>query len=445
MQTSKLLATMLFLLGACASDHKTTPDAPGAPTPTSFKLRIENVAPWTVLKSGSAGTQALASGDSIDIAFTAGTKQYVSFAAMLGESNDWFFAPGPAGIALYDSAGNPVSGDVTSQVALWNAGTEIDQEPAVGDATGPNQPSPDYGAPDPDPTVRQLGQIVTLSDGSTFTLPAIDQMIKATLIPGANRTFTLHIVNVSTATTLVTSRGARAIHISPAVWALHIAPGPLFTPGQVDRGQGLELVAESGRVAMLTSAVHELTGWATPISPGVYAVHRDPEPLYALGVADRGDGLEQLAEAGDNTVLSASTARAAVSAIGAFDMPVGAAAKAPAIPGGAFEISVSGVPGDRISFASMFGMSDDWFFASAPEGIALFDADGTAVNGEVTDQIRIYDAGTEIDEELAIGPDTGPQQAMPDQGAADPIRLVREANYPVAASSHLRVTLVPQQ
>ena len=364
---------------------------------------------------------------------------------MFGESNDWFFAPGPSGIALYDADGNPVSGDVTSQVSLWNAGTEIDQEPAVGDSTGPKQPAPDYGAPDPDPTVRQLAQNVTLSDGSTFALPDIAAMIKVTLTPGANGQFTLTIANVSTATTLVTSQGARGIHISPAVWALHTAPAPLFTPGSADRAQGLELVAESGRGAMLAAQLEELTGWATPISPGVFVVHTDPEPLYALGLADAGKGLEQLAESGNNTVLGGAMAHVAGMNGGMFDVPVGATAKAAAKPGDAFELTVQGLPGDHVSFASMFGFSDDWFFATKPEGIALFDDLGNPVSGEVTEDVGIYDAGTEVDEEPAIGADTGPQQAMPDQGAVDPVHQVREAAYAVPASAHLRVTLTPQK
>jgi hypothetical protein len=328
-------------------------------------------------------------------------------------------------------------------VSLWNAGTEIDQEPAVGDATGPMQSAPDFGAADPDPTVREIGSVATLSDGTAFALPAIDQMIRVTLTPGANRMFTLHVENVSTATTLVTSAGARAIHISPAVWAMHTALAPLFTPGQADRAQGLELVAESGRGAMLAGELRALTGWATPISPGVFAVHSEAEPLYALGLADRGEGLEVLAESGNNTVLS-SGQRAAVSDIGAFDTPVAATAKAAAKPGDAYEIQISGNPGEAVSFATMFGMSDDWFFATNPDGIALFDADGNPRSGEVTEDVGIYDAGTELDEEPAIGADTGPQQAAPDQGPADPIHLVREADYSVPASAHLRVTLTPQ-
>jgi hypothetical protein len=451
-----LIAATLFSFAACASDSDDMMDDP-MPTPTAFKLRIENIAPWTVLKSGVQATKtngttgALAMGQAYEISFTAGKNQRISFASMLGESNDWFFAPGPQGIALYDAQGNPVSGDVTGQVSLWNAGTEIDQEPGVGDAVGPNQSAPDFGAPDPDATVRELGTQVTLTSGAQFSLPAIASMIKVTLVPGANRQFTLRIENVSTAATLVTSAGSRDIHVSPPVWALHIAPAPLFTPGEADRSQGLELVAESGRFPMLQSSLRALTGWPTPISPGVYAVHDRAEPLYSLGLLDRGQGLERLAEDGNNSVLADAMIGVAAGGMladaGAFEIPVGAASRAPALPGQAFELAVQGLPGDRVSFATMFGMSDDWFFATKPDGIALFDPWGMPVDGDVSGDIAIYDAGTEIDQEPAIGPDTGPQQAAPNTGALDPVRLVREvpaSSYGVPASAHLKVTLIPQ-
>ncbi len=452
---NKLIAATLLSFAACATDSDD--EMMQDPTPTTFKVRVENIAPWTVLKSGVQATKtngttgALAMGQAYEISFTAGKSQRVSFAAMFGESNDWFFAPGPEGIALYDAQGNPVSGDVTSYVSLWDAGTEIDQEPAVGDAVGPRQPAPDFGAPDPNNTVRELYGQVTLTDGSKFTLPAVSSMIRVTLTPGANRQFTLRIENVSTANTLMTSIGGRDIHVSPPVWALHIAPAPIFMPGQADRAQGLELVAESGRFPTLQSSLYALTGWPTPISPGVYAIHDGSEPLYGLGLVDRGQGLERLAEDGNNSVLAESMIGVAAGGMladaGAFEVPVDLDMRAPARPGQAYEIDVSALPGDHLSFATMFGMSDDWFFATKPEGIALFDAWDMPTSGDVTERIAIYDAGTEVDQEPAIGPDTGPQQAAPNTGAVDPIRLVREvapSTYGVPASAHLKVTLIPE-
>ena len=40
---------------------------------------------------------------------------------MMGQSNDWFYAPAEAGIELF-KAGKAISGDITSQLFLWDAG-----------------------------------------------------------------------------------------------------------------------------------------------------------------------------------------------------------------------------------------------------------------------------------------------------------------------------------
>lgn len=429
--------------------------APGPSTASaSFKLRIENVAPWSVLKSGvvsvpvgAAAAGAIGAGGAYQFEITAGKKQSLSFVSMFGESNDWFFAPGPDGIPLYDSAGKPISGDVTSQIMLWNAGTEIDQEPAVGDATGPKQSSPDFGAADPDPKVRMLSSTVSLTAGGTFTLPAIASMIRVTLTPRGDTRFMVRVENVSTSTTLVTSAGSREIHLAPLVWALHTASGPFFTPGSPDRGLGLEYEAEAGRFIPLGGAMENLSGVPTPVSPGVWLVHGRGEPLFSLGVADRGMGIERIAESGNPGPLSdALKAKppTGTSAQGVFDTPVGATSAGAAAPGKAYEITFSAKPGERFSFATMFGMSNDWFFGTPADGLRLFELDGSPRIGDVTSEIMLFDAGTELDQELAIGSDVGPQQSSADQGTADPIkqvRLVPSERYPFPASAHLRVTL----
>jgi hypothetical protein len=454
MKKIAIALSMTAFAGACADDApvEESPDAGTDVVTQDFTIRIENIAPWTVLKSGLQNVKVVPSagplgpGEAWDITFTAGKGQKLSFAAMLGESNDWFFGPGPDGIDLYDEAGAPVTGDVTSQVALWDAGTEIDQEPFVGSFTGPKQTAPDQGDPDPVATVRELPIDITLSDGSTFTRPAMDEMLEVTLTPGANRQFTLRVRNVSTDATLVTSAGARSVHVSPVVWALHTASGPFFTTDYADRGQGLELVAESGRGATLSATMAALSGAATPISRGVWALHDHGMPLFETGLADRELGLERQAEDGNPADLAAAMSAAEVVDSGIFDTPVGATMPGAARPGSAYEIHVTASPGDRLSFTTMFGMSDDWFFATEPHGIALFDGD-EPVDRDVSDEIAIYDVGSEVDQELAIGPDTGPQQPAPNSGAADPIdqvRTVAPARYGTPASQHLRVTIAPE-
>jgi len=430
---------------ACEGNDTNTAE----PMPRTFTLQVDNVAPWTVLKSG---TQAMktsgmagpaASGEAYEVSFTAGKGQALSFVTMLGESNDWFFAPGPAGVMLYDAAGMPVSGDVTAQIGLWDSGTELNQEPAVGLDTGPQQMMPTQGAADPDPTVRPIGGSIMLADGTPFAVPTVAQMIKASLVHQGGQTFTLRIENVSMPTTLHTSQGDRSIHVSPLLWVLHgpTGAGPLFSPGAVDRGQGLEAIAEAGNTAPLALVMTELGGTATPISPLVAVVHATGEPFFSVGQPDRAMGLEQVAEEGNPAVLSATVAGSVV-----VSMPVGMMAAGPALPGQGYQLTVTAKPGDRLSFVTMYGVSNDWFFATPPGGLPLFSADDMPTSGDVTSMISLYDAGTELDEEPGIGPNTGPQQLMPGQGPPDPIPQVREVTameYGRPASAHLRVTLTP--
>jgi hypothetical protein len=417
----------------------------------NLRVRVENVAPWTLLKSAALAEHADGStgpagpGQAFEIRLTAGKQQALSFAAMLGESNDWFFAPGPEGIALFDEQGNPRSGDVTSEVALWDAGTEVDQEPAVGPDTAPQQAAPDQGAPDPDPAVSVLSGQVELSDGTSFALPAVEEMVRVTLTPGADGEFVLRIENVSTEDTLQTSQGDCAIHVSPLAWALHMMPAPLFEEGEPDRGLGLERIAEEGNPAPLAESLEELTGFATPISPGVFVVHGEGEPIYTIGQPDRDQGLERIAEDGNAMPLGEALAESppeGASQTGVFDTAVGASMPGPALPGQAFEFEIDAREGDRLSFAAMYGMSNDWIFATPAEGIELM-VGRDASEGDLTEQIAIYDAGTEIDQEIAIGSHTAPQQPAPNTGPPDPNKEIRAADYPVPTSAHLRVTITP--
>ena len=48
----------------------------------------------------------------------------LSFTFMFGQSNDLFYAPKNA-IALFDKTGKPIGGDITNQLVLLDAGTEV--------------------------------------------------------------------------------------------------------------------------------------------------------------------------------------------------------------------------------------------------------------------------------------------------------------------------------
>ncbi len=450
----------LFVLTACAGsvgglEPMATP-AP-APTPVNFKLRIANVAAFEQLKSGAFNTKVggtapgpLAPGDAYEVTFTAGRGQRLAFASMFGQSNDWVFATPPGGIDLYPGDSQaPLSGDVTQQLSLWDVGTEVDEEPAIGPHTGPNQGASGDGpgAADPIARVRKVVSPYTLTSGATFTVPAVASMIKVTLAARGN-VFTLRIQNVASDTaTLLTSQGYRPVRLSPGVWALSAGGDPLFTDGMPDRALGLEAIAETGNPDGLAASLKPLTGLATPLSPGVLVLHTGNAPFFTLGERDRAQGLERIAEDGYAEPLRMALGAAAdetVKAVKLFDTPVGRDTTGPVRAGGAYEVELEAVPGDRLSFVTMFGWSNDWFFGTSEHGIDLFDG-ATPVYGPVTGDVKLFDVGSELSEEPAVGPNTGPQQSAANTGPADTdvrVREVTQAEYGTPVSHHLSVQLL---
>src|SRR5262249_1030302 len=92
---------------------------------------------------------------------------------------------------------------------------------------------------------------------------------------------------------------------------------------------------------------------------------------------------------------------------------------AEAWPGDTFEFKVTAKPGERLTIATMFAQSNDLFYAPKEEGIALFDASGKPVAGDITSQILLWDAGTEVNEEPGLGPNQAPLQPAPNTGPAE--------------------------
>ena len=428
------------VMAACDEDMM-TPDEE-----TTFEVTIENISPAyefirsgvfdTPLGAGAAGPAM--PGAAFEFSFSAPPGASLSFATMMAQSNDFFYAPDGEGIALWDANGDQVTGDVTAQVALWDAGTEADEEPGAGANQAPRQPASNTGDDDPVDMVR-----VAADDFGN--LPAVEDVIEVTLTSTGPSSWTARIENVGTATTLETSGGAMLpVPLSPGVWVVHADADPLFTEGEPDRGEGLEGIAEDGSAASLGTDVAERTGVNVLVSPGVYAVHSEGSILFEDGSADQGDGLERIAEDGDAAPLGAALADRDDVTAGVFDTGVGAASPGPIGPGGSFTFTVTASPSDRLSFATMYAQSNDLFFAPSDEGIELFPG-GSASSGDVTDMILLWDAGTEVNEEPGIGPNQAPRQPAPDTGPAEGgvVREVDDGYDYAPVTESLRVTITP--
>ena len=126
---------------------------------------------------GSDSPGPLLPGSSYEAHFMAMPGDMLSFATMMVQSNDLFFGTGEMGIPLFDEDCMPMEGDITMMVALWDAGTEVNQEPGAGMDQAPRQSGPDTGAMDDiADTVRNYNDV---DDG--FSLPEVPMLIKVML------------------------------------------------------------------------------------------------------------------------------------------------------------------------------------------------------------------------------------------------------------------------
>ena len=166
-----------------------------------------------------------------------------------------------------------------------------------------------------------------------------------------------------------------------------------------------------------TLTTSEGTSVALPLAPGVFAIHTISGAIFQNGKPDTGLGLERLAEDGNPTELAASLAtQIGVLSAGIFNTPMGAGSPGPLLSGESYEFQFSANDGDRLSFATMFVQSNDLFYAPLESGIFLFDAQGNPIQGEITSQIFLWDAGTEVNQEPGVGTDQAPRQSGPNFG-----------------------------
>ena len=345
----------------------------------------------------------------------------LSFASMFVESNDLFFAPDERGIAVTGENG-PVMGDLTDHVYLWDAGTEQNEEPGL----GPNQPmrqsAANTGEGDEDNAVRRV------SDG--FDYPEVAEVLRVSVDWVTERFgiswMQIRFENVSTSETLTLSDGTTKgvpVSLGPAV--IHFDDGPFFIPGTADRGMGLETLAEDGILFELAIHLALNSGVPHQFAPGVWATHMEPGPIFIERIPDRGMGLETLAEDGNPVVLANSLGRNAALTTGVFAVPEGVSEPGPIASRDSYEFVVSAMPGASLSIATMLVQTNDYFVAPMPRGIPLYDNAGHPISGDMSSELLIWDAGTEEDQFLGYGGHQAPRQQGPGVGPPDPDKGVR--------------------
>lgn len=292
---------------------------------------------------------------------------------MYGNSNDLFFAPANPGIKLYQDNGDPVTGNVSSQIRLWDNGTRVNETPG---------PSVNHPGTVENP-IKNVAEIA-------LSVPA-SQLLKAELTHDGGTKFTLKITNTSGGT-------ANETPVSAGVWAVsHISGNtlvkedPIFTPGKLS-ANGLTDLAETGKTTNLEQYLTGITGPNSPFSPVLVVVYSgNDNPIFKTGENDRGQGLKELSQQGNADVLAAFLkTQSGIKEVYVLKDPATTVLQ-PRINGnngGKASQSISARKGDRIALATMYGQSNDWFVASVNNGV-----DGST-RGDISSIMGLFDSGT---------------------------------------------------
>jgi hypothetical protein len=112
-------------------------------------------------------------GNSFEFSFDAVKGQKLFIANMWGQSNDLFFSTNELGIDLFDAKDKPLEGDITRYLFLYDAGTEVNEEPGFGPNQGPRQSGMNVGP-------NENGIVTPVLDGK-WAYPSVASTIRVTL------------------------------------------------------------------------------------------------------------------------------------------------------------------------------------------------------------------------------------------------------------------------
>lgn len=256
----------------------------------------------------------------------ADANRFLSFATSLAATNDAFVAPAPGGIALTTEDGTArtnaqIEEDLRRLLVTWDAGTEQNEVPGVGNNIQSEQALPDLGTVDSDATIRPYSDSFNDFDG-----PQVGGMFTVTVEDGAAGELDITIENTSGGT-------AYPALFSAPLWAVHDDSVSLFTGG-MPASASLEILAEDGDPSALLgdlgAGVSDSDVAPMPLGTGAsyqFTVAPDattPNLSVVAMVIPSNDTFVAIASValvdGGGNVLSAAEAEAAIAAaLGAWE------------------------------------------------------------------------------------------------------------------------------
>jgi hypothetical protein len=207
-----------------------------------------------------------------------------------------------------------------------------------------------------------------------------------------------------------------------------LAIAPAWAGGSVTFAVQVESISDQNTLVLPDGSTT-----SAPISPGAMAVARQKNVLFRSGSLALNTGLQQLAEDGNPVPLIERVAETGVDV--QFIIPN-------------LHYRVTALPGDRLHFAVMFVKSNDLFYAFDDGGLPFFDYRGQPISGDVTQYVKFWDAGTEVNQPPGAGSYQAPSQPEPGAGEKEyePVEQVRKVGdgftYPPIAKV-IRVTVTP--
>ncbi|WP_232539141.1 spondin domain-containing protein [Chitinophaga tropicalis] len=359
------------------------------PPSQSETITIENVLNSkplveTGIFQGTGTPPVILPGQSTTFTFSAARNQRLTFATMYGWSNDLFFAPENPGIKLYNDDGSPITGDVSAQIKLWDNGTRVNQAPG----------SAVMHPGTMEKVTKNIKEVNGTDDyGNTYL--AASKLMQVSIAYNGNSMFTVTITNTSGGT-------ANETPFSPGVWTLsyvaggnQLLPEAIYSDGKLS-ANGVSNIAEMGDNSVLHTYLMGKTGIFTPLSPVLVVVYNgEQNPFFMTGENDRGEGLKDLAQKGNADVLAATLkTKQGVKAVYVLKDATNTVLlpRIDGADGGKVSQMLSVIKGDRIAIATMYGFSNDWFFATSDNG---WDA---TQKGDVSSSIGLYDDGTAVNQ-----------------------------------------------
>jgi len=130
-----------------------------------------------VIPTGKTDAGPAFSGSGFTFTVTAKPGERLGLTTMFGQSNDLFYSIGKGSIPLFDAAGKPVHGDFTAELTLYDAGTEVNQEPGIGSTQFPRQSGKNMGVSE------QKAVLPVRARNDDFVYPESIQVMRLTIQP----------------------------------------------------------------------------------------------------------------------------------------------------------------------------------------------------------------------------------------------------------------------